>query len=566
MIAEIKKQISAVLASAGVSGEIELSQPPKPEMGDFAFACFALAKTSGKNPAEAAQELAQTASVNLPEIIIEVKAFGPYVNFFINSSVVAKLTLNAVREQGEKYGAQNLGAGQKIAVEFSHPNTHKMFHIGHLRNIITGESIVRILENAGYEMHRINYQGDVGLHIAKSLWGIQQNLIGYENAKSLDIDGRVAFLGQSYALGGTKYEEDEAVKQAIIAINNQIYSRDPAIWEMYQTTRVWSLEYFDKIYNRVGTKFERLYFESEVYERGAELVREYVNKGVFKVSDGATIFAGSEHGLHDRVFINSQGFPTYEGKEVGLAELQFKEYNPDKIIHITGQEQAEYFKVVFAAIAQVFSYTAGKEQHLTYGWVRLKQGKMSSRTGQVVLGEWLLDEVEKSIAEVMIASEIDNKEEVIKRVGIAAVKYSMLKIGVTNELVFDFDESVSITGNSGPYLLYTIARINSIIKKIGVVPASDLIPAVLQPAEKKLVLALAEFPEATKRAAVNFDPSQIGQYLFDLAQTFSTFYHDCPVSGTEPAIQAFRLELITAVAAIQTRGLKLLGIETVEKM
>lgn len=579
MTDQIKNEINQLLQSAGVTGEIVLSPPPKSEMGDLAFSCFVVAKELGKNPVEIAKEIAAKLSQeNLPpspagygvarQYISEVKAFGPYVNFWLADTAVANLILSEINQAGGRYGQHDFGKDKKIVVEFAHPNTHKAFHIGHLRNIITGESIVRLLENAGYKVSRVNYQGDVGMHIAKCLWGIAFLQTEYEIAKNAPLAERVSFLGKAYALGGTKFEADETVKAEVIGYNDKIYSRDASIKEVYETTRAWSLEYFDKIYSRVGTKFDRLYFESEVYERGVELVNEFVQKNVFKLSEGAIIFPGSEYGLHDRVFINSKGFPTYEGKEVALAELQFGEYKPDQIIHITGREQADYFKVVFKAIAQVFPATAEKEKHITYGWVRLKEGKMSSRTGNVVLGEWLLDEVEKKIAAVITANEVTDPQVMITKVGIAAVKYAMLRIGVDNDLAFDLDESVSISGDSGPYLLYIVARIKSILRKSGQVvglESTKEIPALVR-AERDLLFSLADFPIATKIAAEQNDPSQVAKYLLDVAQKFNTFYHDCPILSATPTEQNFRLMLIQHVAAIMENGLRLLGIEIVEEM
>ena len=472
-----------------------------------------------------------------------------------------------VQEICENYGELKIGEKKKIMVEFAHPNTHKAFHIGHLRNIITGESIVRILENADYKVVRANYQGDVGMHIAKCLYAIlkdhEQDVLGLASKPLAD---RIEFIGKVYAEGAQAFEKDEEVKKEVGDLNTKIYEQDESIREIYTLTRDWSLEYFENIYARVGSHFDRLYFESEVFSRGVEVVKEFVKKGVFKESQGAVIFEGSKHDLHDRVFITSKGYPTYEAKDMALAELQFKECEPDKILHVVGKEQTDYFKVIFKALEQVLPESVGKEEHLNYGWVTLKGGKMGARLGNVVLGEWLLDEVEKKIGEIMSGREFENIEDVAEKVSLAAAKYSFLKTGVHNDIKFDLDESVRVDGDSGPYLLYIVARIKSILRKKDVpqvLPSMSSVSLI----EKQLLLQIARYSEVTKLSAENLDPSKIAQYLFDLAQSFNSFYAACPVLQAEDEnIGNFRLQLIKKVELVMTNGLDLLGIETVDEM
>ncbi len=575
MIEIVKKEIQELLKSAGVTGELEITSPPKKEMGDFAFGCFALSKEygrpeghplSGKNPAEIAAELAK--KIEPKGLISRVEAVGPYINFYINSSKFAEELFKGLDQTTEKYGKSDKNAGKKLMFEFAHPNTHKAFHIGHLRGVITGESIIRILENSGYQVVRTNYQGDVGMHIAKCFYGLSQMQDEYQSVKDLSLEEKVSFLGKAYAHGGQAFEDSEDAKAEIISYNDKIYSRDSSIEKMYKTTRDWSLEYFDKIYQRLGTHFDRLYFESEVYERGLELVDQFLEKGIFKKSEGAIIFEGSRHGLHDRVFVNSKGFPTYEGKEMALAEMQLSEYKIDKVVHLTGKEQADYFKVVIKAIESIFPDSVGKEEHITYGWVRLKHGKMSSRTGQVVLGEWLLDEIEKKIEETMKDRQIKDKEDLLRKIGVAATKYSMLKTGVQSDIAFDIDETVSTTGDSGPYLLYIITRIKSILKKANLESDFEYPPQQeIKKEEKQLLLDLAKFPEIVLESAQDYDPSQIARYLFGLAQDFNAFYQECSVVNAETEeIKKARVKLIQAVEMIMERGLFLLGIEHVEEM
>lgn len=600
----VKQPIIDLLKKAGVSGSVELTTPPDSELGDLAFACFGLAKEWKKSPVECAKELAgKLRKMKLPKLLEKVEHDGPYVNFFLNTGELAKLVLKNQKSKIQNLKSKIKNLKSRIMVEFAHPNTHKPVHIGHLRNMITGESLVRLLENQGYKVIRANYQGDVGMHIAKCLWGIGKRGMGplageagKEELESLrTVSERAKFLGEVYAEGGKAYEADEQAKKEIEEINAKIYSGvDKKINEVYKLTRKWSLEYFDYIYKRVGVKkFDRLYFESETYEPGKKIVLAGLKKGIFKIGEGgAIIFEGSQYGLHDRVFVNSRGLPIYEAKDQALARLQFKEYKPEKILHVVAKEQTEYFKVVLKALEFTLPESRGREEHLVYGWVSLKDGKMSSRTGQVVLAEWLLDEAEKKIGEVMKDREIKNKNEVIRRIANAAVKYSMLKTSIHNDIIFDVNEAVSLSGDSGPYLLYIVARINSILKKskltLAVIPAKAGIPEgsldsrwslsrtlirdrsdnnrQVELTEKQLLLYLARFLEVQQRATEEKDPSQIAKYLFVLAQAFNNFYQVCPVLQAEADIKNFRLQLVNKVREVMTKGLELLGIDVVDEM
>jgi len=454
-------------------------------------------------------------------------------------------------------------------VEFAHPNTHKTFHIGHLRNIFTGEAVSRILANSGFEVIRANYQGDIGLHIAKCLWGISRLPTEYKLAKRSGIKAKASFLGRVYALGSKNYEQDKTAKREIILINQQLYKKDKSLKRIYDETRGWSLKYFAGIYHRVGTEFDRLYFESEVFDRGRELVVKNLKQSIFKVSDGAVIFEGEKYGLHNRVFLTQDGHPTYEAKELGLAELQFKEFSPEKIIHVVGPEQAEYFKVVFKALELVLPKTKAREAHLPYGWVRLKKGKMSSRSGNVILGEWLLDEVKKQIGLIVEKNKkLPNQEKILEKITLAAVKYSILKNGLTKDIAFDINESISLSGNSGPYLQYTYARINSILKKSKTQIKNIKIKFGIlgEKSESNLINKLARYPEAVELAGNSYDPSEIVKYLFELAQMFNEYYHSVPVLKAKAEIRLARLALISAINQVIANGLCLLGIEAVEEM
>ena len=563
----IERPLRHLLKDIVFPTEIAFTTPPNPDLGDLALPCFEIGKRKGKNPVEVAKEI--ESKVNSPDgglkskVIDDVRAVGPFVNFFLNGQEVAKLVLPEVNE---KFGRHSFGNDKKIMVEFGCPNPLKVFHLGHLKNLITGEAIVRILQNMGYSVIRANYQGDVGLHVAKALWGIFNWLDQFEDSKKMSLEDRIAFLGKAYAHGAKHFEAGETAKEEILAYNNKVYTHDVTIQTVYQTARQWSLEYFDSIYKKLGSHFDKLYFESEVTLRGAALVFEFLKKDIFKKSQGAIIFEGSRYGLHDRVFLNSEGFPTYEAKELALAEMRYNEFHPDSIIHVVGKEQTEYFKVVFKALEFVVPESGGKEVHLPGGFLRLKGGKMSSRTGNVIAGDQLIELVDTRVRGIMTKSDHKENEDTIRKITNAVLKYSLLKVDVRSDVVFDMEESVSTSGDSGPYLLYTIARIKSILRKAITILPKTTIPVEINVNEKKLLLRLSLFPEVTKEAGETFDPARIARYIFSLAQEFQAFYDICPVLQADETTRSFRLEIIHCVEQVMTRGLYLLGIEPVEEM
>lgn len=542
------------------------SLPPEGVDADIALPCFTLAKELQKSPADIAKDLADKLSEHSSELIASVTAAGPYLNIALTNQAIAQ---NVTTPNTFTFGSHTFGDNQKIVIEYACPNPMKAFHLGHLKNLITGEAVVRTFENAGYDVVRVNYQGDVGMHIAKSLWGIYANKDAFDDLDTKPLKERVEFLGQAYAAGAQHFEKGDTEKQEVLAYNEKVYTNDPSIQDVYTKARTWSLEYFDTIYQDLGTCFDQLYFESEVFARGKELVEQGLEKGIFKKSDGAVIYeAEKKHNLHDRVFLNSRGFPTYEAKDLGLAEKHFADHNPDQVIHVVGKEQTGYFQVVFKALEEVLPQTTDKEYHLIGGYLQLKgDTKMSSRLGNVITGDALIKEVQDRVRAIMQENDQHIDEETLTKVSTAALKYAMLKSDVSQDVAFDMETSVSTAGDSGPYLLYIVARINSILNKANDLDTKNVqIPKSLAPSEKSLILKLTRYPDATKQAVESYDPSYIARYLFELAQAFNHFYHECPVLKAEEGEQAFRLALIRRVRETMIHGLDLLGIESVESM
>ena len=553
----IKQQVQEALSKALGAKEITLLTPKDTSFGDYAVNVHQLV---GEDKKADGAFLVKKLQEN--ELFEKVELKGSFINLFVSQKILLD-KLGYLLKNPDSYGATHLLTDQKIMVEFAHPNTHKIFHIGHLRNISIGESLSRILTKNGAQVIRANYQGDVGLHIAKSLYGIMQTPGGIETVKEAPLDEKVAFLGKTYAEGNKAYEEDSVAKEKVHKINEQIYARDPEIQSLLETTRQWSLDYFDEIYKRVGTKFDRLYFESEVSEQGLEIAKKALESGILTTNDGAVILDGEKHGVDTRVFINSLGLPTYEAKELGLAELEFSEHGSlDRNIHVVGPEQKSFFKTTFKTqeLLDPKKYQ-GKQFHYAYGFVDLKDGKMSSRQGNVLSGAWLLNEARKRVVDAFSVDK--NTAEVIT---IGAVKYGFLKVDAVKNISFDIKESISIKGNSGPYLQYAYARTQSLLQNGNWTTASAKFTSDINAEELALLRAFPRFAETVEEAGKSYSPHVIATYLYDLAQKFSAFYEKQQILQAEAKSRDFRLALSAATGQIIKNGLYLLGVEVLEKI
>ena len=413
----------------------------------------------------------------------------------------------------------------------------------------------------------------MGLQVEKVVYGIFRlchaelfsvsSLLGSKMMKQIEdekLSSKIEFLGKAYALGARAYEEDEKAKKEIIELNKKIYDHDREIEDLYKKGRQWSLEYFDTIYKRLGTKFKKFYFESEAGDIGSKIVRDHTGD-VFEKSDGAVIFNGEKHGLHNRVFLNSQGLPTYEAKELGLAPTKYMDFKYDQSIIVTGNEIIEYFKVLLNVLKHIYPDLAARTKHVAHGMVRLPKGKMSSRTGQVITGEWLLDEAKDRIQKAY--PEMD--EDTAEKVAVGAVKYAFLKSGIGRDIEFNFDESISLEGNSGPYLQYTFARTQSVLAKAGITNHElRIMNYEFEKEEELLLRAIHLFPEVVEEASDKFAPNVLCNYLFDLAQKYNLFYQKHKILESEE--EGFRLGLSQSVGQVLKNGLNLLGISAPDRM
>src|SRR3989344_834824 len=445
MLRALSEAVVQAASAAGLdisADSVSLEHPAALEKGDYATGvALKLAKEAKIAPKALAEKIVAVLG-NIPGVEkIEVAGAG-FINFYLTSDAIATSIQEAISEG--KWGAGSLHAGKKIMIEYTDPNPFKEFHIGHLMSNAIGESVARLVEYTGAEVKRANYQGDVGPHVAKALWGL----------KKLNLDASDAnALGKAYAAGSSAYESDANARAEIESLNAKIYDRsDSELNALYDAGRKASLAHFEEIYMVLGTKFDFYFFESETAPRGVELVRN--NAGVFKQSEGATVYEGEKVGLHTRVFVTSKGLPTYETKELGLAQMKEEKWPFDTSVTVTAHEQSGYFKVVLAAMKEVLPELAPKLRHITHGMMRLPSGKMSSRTGDVITGESLLVELTAAAAERARDSRASDRGQLAQDVAVAAIKYQILKQASGRDIVFDRERALSLEGDSGPYLQY----------------------------------------------------------------------------------------------------------------
>lgn len=551
--------------------EAELTRPDS-QFGDYSTnAALRAAAIKNKPAGLLANQLAEKLAHDLGHRAAAIKVAGPgFINITLSDSVLAG-SLDQAIAHGSNYGANNIKKGQTVVIEHTDPNPFKEFHIGHAYSNTIGEALKRLLEISGAKVHQVSYHGDVGLHIAMAIYGLKSS----KNLNKLDIQ----ILGQAYAKGAKTFKDSIKAQKDIKLINQKIYDKsDPEINKLYEAGKKLSFEYFNQLYKTLNVSFEKEYMESEVAPIGLEIVKKHLGK-VFSQSDGAVIYKGEKDGLHTRVFTTSQGLPTYETKELGLAAAKSKDFpNADAFIVVTANEIDEYFKVLISALSKIDKTLAGKIKHISHGVVRLPHGKMSSRTGEVITLTLVLEMLEKAVAKIAQAGQRAKGEERSKNSALGprpsalpnaednvlgALKYEFLKHRVGGDIIFDIAGSVNLEGNSGPYLQYAYARANSILHK----PQGKSIKtqdSQLGTNERELARKISEYPEVVAEAANELLPNHICTYLYELAQTFNRFYENNRVIGD--ARQELRIKLVKAYIQTLKNGLSLLNIAAPEKM
>lgn len=545
-----------------------------PAFGDFSSNIAMLfAKSMQTNPKELAAKIISGWN---PEWQEKLEVAGPgFINIFLKKSDV-KTVIDKVLSNLD-YGKSSKLSGKEILVEFGQPNTHKAFHVGHLKSAISGLSVVKLKENLGAKVHPLNYFGDVGMQVAKCTWGYLHKQTPAE-IDNWDSRKKMEYIDECYVFGAKEFKENPESEAEIRQINKDIYAKaDNTNYNTYKLLREWSLEHQTEIWASLGIKFEREYPESEVYEDAIRIVKENIGK-IFSESKGAIIFDGTKDKMTTWVFLTGEGNPTYSAKDLGLAMKKLSEYpNLYESYITTSVEQRDYFNVVIHVLSLLrptINGVATKEvyKHLPFGWLLQNKKKFSSRMGGAVKGMDILDEAYRLAAEKI--SEVKDytpaeKERISRFVALAGLKFLILSHEFHKDINYDPENFLNLEGFSGPYIQYSFARAMSILKKADVdYKAFTNYENVLQSeAEQDLLKHLANYPDVAESAGLNTKPHIVCNYLYELAQKFNSFYRENSVLNAEKQEdKKARLKLTAATAQVLKHGLNLLGIETIDQM
>ncbi len=539
--------------------------PLQPDLGDLSLPMFAAAKSSGVNPALLAKTQAESLQVvpELKNLVSRVEAVGPYLNFFLEPLSLVAGAINDVSREGNKFGWAETEKPERIMLEYSNANTHKEYHVGHLRNLFFGDAVTKILSANGYQAIPVSYINDFGIHVAKTLWHWQRTPAYVQQTGP---QGRL--LGECYSQAASLLGDNEAAKAEVSETMKAIESRQGETYQLWQETRSWSIAYFAEIYERLGIKFDHIFYESEVIEEGLRIVEEFLQRGIFVRSQGAVIADLEAYGLGVMPIIRSDGTALYPVADLALARQKFRQYNLQESIYIVDVRQGLHFR----QLAQIFVLAGEKFQitHLGYDFVTLKNGMMSSRSGNVITYDQILEEaISRANKEVSARHEdwpVEKIESTSEALAIAALKFEMLKVSADKVITFDVDEALRFDGYTAAYLQYTGARLASIMRKSTIDSTGADLSNLNHPKEVSLALRLEQFPEIVIKSGQQRDPSIVARYLFELAQVCNDYYHEVNILKAESSLAAARLALLQSMRQVLSNGFSLLGFSYLEEM
>lgn len=611
MIMEKVEQLfkSVIKKLYNIDIDVDLTFAPKETGADFATnIAMCLVKKLKRNPFEIAKEIKdKILEDKLQKDLLEsIEVAKPgFINIKMADGFY-KQELDRYQENFLENIALDGYLGKKVICEFSDPNPFKILHVGHLYTSMVGDAISRLVEFAGGDVIRANFGGDVGLHVAKNIYALLKHV--KEIHESMTPTEKAELMSKTYVEGASAYEEDEKAREQIVELNRKIYEiaaagetviadledmildkdlsksakakRELEIAKIYFWGRDASYQYFKDFYKSIGVRFDRYYPESTVVGKGLEVVTRELGEGVYEKSDGAVVFRGEKYGLHTRVFINKNGLPTYEAKDIGLIFTKWEDYHFDKSIIITGNDIIDYMKVVLKSVEQYAPELSKRTLHITHGQVKLPgKEKMSSRKGNFLKAIDVINLIKDEL--ILVQQNIDkNKfnrsegalknEEVDSKVLFGAIRYAFLKYKVGGDIVFDVKDSVSMTGNSGPYLQYSAVRAQKVLGKILESQTEKMNKKITQEEwrlsnyERSLIKKIVQYKSVIKEAVIELSPSKICTYLYELAQEFSRFYENIQVVGSD--FEVSRGEIVLTYLKVMTHGLNLLGINIPEEM
>jgi len=555
-----------------IASELNLNEnlfiyPQESHLGDLSFPCFILAQEKKVKPLELALSLAQRAQNNesFKEIFSKIEAAGPYLNFFIKNSYLAPFVLADIKKEKYNYGFLKKVEAKTIMIEYSNGNTHKEYHVGHLRNISYGEAVKNLLITQGNKVIPVSYINDFGIHVAKTIWNWRLNPVYEERPEAKGF-----LLGKCYSEASKKLSDKPELKEEVAEVMKNIEKRSGADYELWQKTRAWSINYFNDIYTELGIKFSKIFYESEVIAEGLKIVERLLEQGILQPSQGAIIADLNAYDLGVLPIIRSDGTALYPVADLALASEKFKQYNLNSSIYVVDVRQGQYFKQLFKVLE-----LAGYKQpliHLSYDFVTLPEGMMASRTGNVITYEDLKNKlVEKLLAETTSRHKNwtpSRTEKISRSLAISTIKFEMLKVGAEKTITFNLNEASRSEGFTACYVLYGYARLRSIIMKSGFsfslsMPKLSLLD---DPREKEILLKIAKYPELLQTATEKYNPADLIKYLFELVQMFNDYYHNCNILKADKDLKLARLSLLKHLSQVLINGFKVIGLEPLEEM
>jgi arginyl-tRNA synthetase len=552
---EIKKAVEKATKTKIDESIIEI--PPEKNMGDYAVPCFVFAKELKKNPSEIAKEI--TSKIKKGKFISEIKAAGPYINFFLKKEELSKNVLEKIFKEKDKYGSSK--NNMTILVESPGPNTNKPLHLGHVRNIVLGNCLVNLYKFLGFNAKRVDIVNDRGVHICKSMLAYEKFGNNMKPDKKTDH-----FVGDFYVKYAQESKKNPDLEKEIQAMLIKWEKEDKETRKLWEKMSDWAIKGMQQTYKRYGVEIDKAYFESEHYKKGKDYVEKGLKKGIFKKDESGNIYY-SDKDIEKKIVLRADGTSIYITQDIALGKIRYNDFKMDKMVYVVASEQIHHFKVLFK-IFDKFNFPFSKGcYHLAYGMVYLPEGKMKSREGNVVDADNLADQIhEYAKKEILKRHKNIKKEDLEKRaesIAMAAIKFFILKHDAMKDFIFNPKESLSFEGETGPYVQYAHARIHSILDRYGQNVSSIIDYSLLDTEEdKNIIKLLKDFPDLVKKSANEYKPSILTRYVLDLSQAFNLYYHKHKIIQDDKNLERSRIVLAYCVKETLNSGLSLLGIDS----
>ena len=568
--------------------QIDLQATREDFAGDVTLLVFPFVKAARKAPQDTAQQIGQALQQRIPHIVSGYNVVKGFLNIELSPEVFAEQFAAAYRE--ENFGFRHADpAAPAVMVEYSSPNTNKPLHLGHIRNNLLGFSVARLVEAAGKRVVKTQIVNDRGIHICKSMlaWQLFGNgetpessgLKGDKLVGKYYVEFDKAYRAQIAELTAGGMEEEQAKKQAPLMLAAQDMlrrweARDPQVRALWEKMNGWVFDGFADTYRQLGVDFDKNYYESDTYLLGKDIVDAGLEKGVFyRRDDGSVWIDLTGDGLDEKLVLRADGTSVYITQDMGTAVRRFEEFDIDSMVYTVGNEQDYHFKVLFLILKKLGFPWADKLYHLSYGMVDLPSGKMKSREGTVVDADDLMDDMYRTAREISEElGKLDGlsdaeKDRLYHMIGMGALKYYLLKVDPRKRMMFNPQESIDFNGNTGPFIQYTYARIQSIKRRFGDLPAEPVCPPALEPRETELIKNIAEFPAVIRKAAATHSPALVANYAYELVKMYNSYYQNVPMLAAEdPTIRTFRVQLSDLTGRVIRNAMYVLGIEVPDRM